>query len=96
MRKEVSGVAWRDGNQYNGEKRDRLGRKRTQKSRREELVQEYRRSGLTQEAFAKREGINYTTFCSWVQETGKRRMKAVAFAQLQLPRALCAEDASPS
>lgn len=55
---------------------------------------EYRQSGLTQEAFAKREGINYTTFCSWVPEAGKRPMKAVEFAQLQLPRVLNAEVSS--
>lgn len=32
---------------------------------REELLPAYEASGLTQSAFARREGINYTTFCSW-------------------------------
>jgi len=51
-----------------GELRDRLGRTITPSARRAELVGEWRASGLTQAAFARREGINYTTFCSWVQE----------------------------
>lgn len=35
----------------------------------EALVASWRRSGLTQAAFARREGINYTTFCSRVQQS---------------------------
>jgi hypothetical protein len=31
------------------------------------LLAAYRSSGLTQKAFARREGINYTTFCTWAQ-----------------------------
>lgn len=50
-----------------GEKRDRLGRRITPVSRREELVAAWRQSGLTQTAFARREGIKYTTFCAWAQ-----------------------------
>ena len=50
-----------------GEKRDALGRRRTPLERRAELLAAYRTSGLTQRAFARREGINYTTFCTWAQ-----------------------------
>ena len=50
-----------------GEKRDTLGRRRTPVERRAELLAEYRRSGLTQTAFARREGLRYSTFCTWAQ-----------------------------
>ncbi|MBI2513916.1 MAG: hypothetical protein HYV96_18250 [Opitutae bacterium] len=50
-----------------GEKRDALGRRHTPRERRAELLTAFRASGLTQSAFARREGINYTTFCSWAQ-----------------------------
>lgn len=71
-----------------GEKRDRVGRKRTPKARRVELLEEYRGSGLTQAAFAKKAGINYTTFCSWVQAEGREQERPVKFTQLQLPEAV--------
>ncbi len=51
-----------------GEKRDRVGRKITPASRREELVGAWQRSGLTQAEFARREGVRYPTFASWVQQ----------------------------
>lgn len=70
-----------------GEKRDGRGRRLTPAQRREELVTLWRQSGLTQAAFARREGINYTTFCSWVQQ---RRAAGcgtpkVRFAELEVP-----------
>jgi transposase-like protein len=55
-----------------GEKRDALGRRRTPAERRIELLAAYRRSGLTQRAFAQREGVNYTTFCTWAQAERRR------------------------
>jgi transposase-like protein len=83
-----------------GEKRDTLGRRRTPAERRTELLAEYRRSGLTQTAFARREGIRHSTFCTWAQaerEAGrlpvapagrKRRRRAAAsavrFAEVKL------------
>lgn len=51
-----------------GRRRDRLGRVRTPRSRREELLAEYDRSGLSQAAFARRAGVRYPTFAHWVQE----------------------------
>lgn len=55
-----------------GEKRDALGRRRTPAERRAELLAAYRASGLTQTAFARREGIRYSTFCTWAQAERRR------------------------
>ncbi len=55
-----------------GEKRDTLGRRHTSLVRRAELLAEYRQSGLTQTAFAKREGLRYSTFCTWAQAERQR------------------------
>jgi len=71
-----------------GEKRDALGRKRTPLERRRELVREYRESGMTQAGFARRAGINYTTFCGWAQAEAKKQNQPVEFAQLRLPAAV--------
>src|SRR5262245_55054703 len=73
-----------------GERRDRLGRRITPKARRAELIQAWKESGLTEAGFARREGIRYTTFCSWMQEPRvPRRVKngKVRFAEVQLPTA---------
>lgn len=50
-----------------GAVRDQQGRKRTSRSRREELVAAWKRSGLSQAEFARREGVRYPTFAGWVQ-----------------------------
>lgn len=84
-----------------GEKRNTLGRRHTPAERRAELVAAYRASGLTQSAFAQREGIQYSTFCTWAQagrergelppaqvdRKGRRRVgsPAVRFAEVRLP-----------
>lgn len=84
-----------------GEKRDTLGRRHTPAERRAELLAAYRQSGLTQSAFARREGIRYSTFCTWVQaereaghlpvapagRKGRRPTPpgSVRFAEVQLP-----------
>ncbi len=76
-----------------GETRDQLGRKITPAARREELVAAWRQSGLTQAAFARREGVRYPTFASWVQQARRSggRMSAsapqVRFAEVQMPAA---------
>ena len=76
-----------------GDKRDGRGRRLTTAPRRAELVAAYRESGLTQAAFARREGVRYSTFASWVQ--GSRRMRrrkgatpTVKFAEVRLPLAV--------
>jgi transposase-like protein len=68
-------------------KRDERGRRITRAAERETLVRAYEASGLTQKAFAKQEGVKYTTFVSWVQECRRRRPgPRMGFAELTLPR----------
>jgi hypothetical protein len=52
---------------YHGERRDRVGRVHVPVRRQRELVAQFRESGMTRQAFARREGIRYTTFCTWVK-----------------------------
>jgi len=84
-----------------GEKRDALGRRHTPPERRAELLAAYRASGLMQSAFARREGLRYSTFCTWAQAerqrgglpvapAGRKRRRrvgapAVRFAEVRLP-----------
>ncbi len=70
-----------------GDKRDGRGRRLTTAERRAELVAAYRQSGLTQAAFARREGVTYSTFASWVQVSRqtRRRSATVKFAEVRLP-----------
>lgn len=56
-------------------KTDELGRVRTSRERREALLEEYERSGMSGAAFAQWAGIKYTTFASWAQK--RRRAKKV-------------------
>lgn len=56
---------------YHGERRDRVGRLHVPERRQRELVAQFRESGLTRQAFARREGIRYTTFCTWVKREGQ-------------------------
>lgn len=92
-----------------GENSDRLGRRITRAARRAELVAAWEKSGMTQAGFARREGVNYTTFASWVQQARKpgrpeteparagsaavRRPRSVDFVQGYLPAALAAAEA---
>ena len=71
-------------------KRDERGRRMTRAAERETLVQAYEESGLTQKAFAKQEGVKYTTFVAWVQEARRRRRPGpkIGFTELTLPRAV--------
>jgi transposase-like protein len=48
-------------------KRDTRGRKIATSERRAELLAAFDASGLTQRAFARREGINFHTFVAWLQ-----------------------------
>jgi len=75
-----------------GEKRDSRGRRIGGDARRVAMLAEYDRSGLTQRAFATREGLKYHTLVAWL--TRRRReheVKApvpqvVRFAQVRMPR----------
>jgi len=51
-------------------KRDRKGRRVLGRDEWHRLMAEYDGSGLTQEAFCKREGVNYHTFVAWL---GRRK-----------------------
>jgi transposase-like protein len=70
-------------------KKDGRGRRITTKAEREAMVRSYWQSGLTQRAFAEREGIKYVTFTSWVQELRERKpaIKPLCFAEVQMPAA---------
>ena len=64
-------------------KRDERGRKITPRSEREAVVRTYEQSGLTQKAFAQREGIKFATFVSWVRELRRRETQPkVSFTEL--------------
>jgi len=56
---------------------DRIGRIKTPRERREALLAEFDRSGMSGQQFAKWAGIKYGTFITWVQ---KRRRKSVVAA----------------
>ena len=57
------------------QKRDRRGRRIVAVQRRAELLAAYDASGLTQGAFARREGINVHTLVAWL---GRRRHEGTA------------------
>ena len=59
----------------------------TPPERRATLVREYKASGLTQAAFARREGLRYSTFAHWVLQSMKAEVakRPIEFAQLRLP-----------
>jgi len=54
-------------------KSDLLGRVRTPAKRREAILDEFERSGMSGQAFAKQFGIKYSTFASWVQRRREER-----------------------
>jgi transposase len=54
-------------------KQDGLGRVRMPAARREQLLDEYERSGLSGKKFAALAGIKYQTFATWAQKRGRQR-----------------------
>jgi transposase-like protein len=54
-------------------KADVLGRVKTPLARREQLLEEYERSGLSGQKFAAVVGIKYSTFATWVQKWRRAR-----------------------
>ncbi len=54
-------------------KQDVLGRMRTPKARREQLLDEFERSGLPGLKFAELAGIKYQTFATWAQKRRRQR-----------------------
>ena len=63
-------------------KQDVLGRVKTPKARREQLLDEFERSGLPGLKFAELVGIKYQTFATWVQ---KRRRQRGAYPTVKVP-----------
>jgi hypothetical protein len=54
-------------------KQDVLGRVKTPKARREQLLDEFERSGLPGLKFAELAGIKYQTFATWAQRRRRQR-----------------------
>ncbi len=69
---------------------DSLGWVQTPPERREALLDEFERSGMSGQAFAERYGIKYQTFCSWRQARRKAGKKGEAegftLALAELPK----------
>ena len=83
-------------------KRDRRGRRLTAAIRREAILRDYDQSGLTQAEFARREGIKYPTFASWVQArrsagaapAAGRPTGRVRFTEVPMPPILAGREAT--
>ncbi len=54
-------------------KQDVLGRVKTPAARREQLLDEFERSGLPGQKFAELTGIKYQTFATWAQKRRRQR-----------------------
>ena len=65
-------------------KSDTLGRVRTPAERRERLLDEFERSGLSGQKFAELTGLKYQTFATWVQQ--RRRRTGQASAPAKVPK----------
>ena len=65
------------GNELTIFKQDGRGRVRTSAGRREQLLDEFERSGLSGPKFAELVGVKYQTFATWVQRR-QRQLGAVA------------------
>lgn len=63
---------------------------RTDAAQRAKLLAEFARSGLSAAAFARRHGLNYTTFCGWRQRHGNAPTSP-GFVQVELPPPATAE-----
>src|SRR4051812_8624727 len=59
-------------------KQDQRGRIRTPVARREALLDEYERSGLSGVKFAAMVGVKYATFANWLQKRKKARQAGSA------------------
>jgi hypothetical protein len=66
-------------------KTDVLGRVKTPKERREQLLDEFEKSGLTGQKFAALVGIKYQTFATWAQ---KRRRVRNTYPAVKRPKEL--------
>ena len=69
---EVSGAV--DGEIF---KRDKMGRVRVSRARREALLNEFERGGTSGAQFADYVGIKYSTFANWLQKRQRRQASGV-------------------
>ena len=58
--------------------------KHTSIARRAQFLAAFERSGLSAAAFARRQGLNYTTFCGWRQRRDQAKASP-GFVQVELP-----------
>jgi len=88
-----------------GSKRDRIGGRHLPAERLLALLAQFRESGLTREAFVRREGLRYTTFCGWVARASEAsgpgaapmaRVKAREVTAPQTPRIAFVQVALPA
>ena len=84
-------------------KQDVRGRVRTPVERREMLLEEFERSGLSTPKFAQLAGVKYQTFAGWVHERRKKGPRASAMpasasaaTSLRLVEAVVAREAEES
>lgn len=73
-------------------KTDKLGRVQVPPERREAILDEFERSGMTGIAFAERYGIKYQTFASWRQ---KRKKNGAPAGEKPVPFLLIESEESP-
>ena len=59
-------------------------RQRTSSSRRTQLLAAFDRSGLSAAAFARQQGIGYTTFCGWRYRRAETKAPP-AFVEVEVP-----------
>ena len=59
---------------------DGIGRQRTPAARREQLLDEFERSGLSGAKFAALTGIKYSTFAAWAHRRRKRQESGLSAA----------------
>jgi hypothetical protein len=69
---EVSGAV--DGEIF---KRDKMGRVRVSRARREAMLNEFERGGTSGAQFADYVGIKYSTFATWIQKRERSRASGV-------------------
>lgn len=69
-------------------KRDRLGRVRVPVERREALLAEFEKSGVSGAAFARMVGVKYHTFITWVEKRRQGRELAAALRGNQSSQAV--------
>ncbi len=66
-------------------KQDGRGRVRVPRERRDELLDEFEKSGLSAAKFARLAGINYATFAGWAQGRRKDRASTSTMTATPLP-----------